>query len=318
MKRRLYGLSIFIIPVALFFLFFLTTKGFGIHSIAVVLNQTMLPTAMGLGLCVAMLAGMNDLAIGVKVIFGAVVGGMLSKSLGVAGLILGCFGGAMASALVQAALYRMLRIPSMVLSLGIIMIYEVAASLICGAAAYVGIPGEVSAIGSYPCNIIVLLLAGAFFYVVFYHTPVGLQIKAVGSDERLCKSMGVKADRVKFLAYIISAVICGFASILNICYSGMVSVQTNMSTLSLVFKPIMGALIGMQLVRVLDNLPLLVFIGELCIQIIFNGFIAMGLSDAWQNVMLGAFILIIVFMTGDRAPNLAKIRKAVKQRAFSA
>ena len=44
----------------------------------------------------------------------------------------------------------------------------------------------------------------------------------------------------------------------------------------------------------------------------------MGLSDARQNVMLGAFILIIVFMTGDRAPNLAKIRKAVKQRAFSA
>ena len=318
MKKRFYGLSIFIIPVALFALFSLTTNGVGVHSIAVVVNQTMLPTAMGLGLCVAMLAGMNDLAIGVKVIFGAVVGGMLSKSWGMAGLILGCFGGAMLGALVQAVFYRTLRIPSMVLSLGIIMIYEVAASLVCGAAAYVGIPSGISAVGSYPYNIIVLLLAGTFFYVVFYHTPIGLQIKAIGSDERLCKNMGVKADKVKFLAYIISAVICGFASILNICYSGMVSVQTNMSTLSLVFKPIMGALIGMQLVRVLDNLPLLVFIGELCIQIIFNGFIAMGLSDAWQNVMLGLFILVIVFLTGEHAPNIAKIRKAMKQMAFSA
>ena len=147
-----------------------------------------------------------------------------------------------------------------------------------------------------------------------YRTQLGCQIMSVGNNEQLCRSMGVNTDRVKFLSYLVSATICGFAGILQICYSGTISIAIDMTTMSIIFKPLMGALIGMQLVKLVDNLPLVIYIGEVCIQIIFNGLIALGLTDAWQNVVLGAFIVIVMYFTGDSVPTISKIKKSLKRR----
>jgi ribose transport system permease protein len=302
------------IPVALYLLFTLTTSGFGAHSIVVIIDQTMLPTAMGYGMCACILAGMVDLSIGTRVVLGAIIGGKLVMWLGPPGLVLGCFMGAMAGAAVQALLYRLLRIPAMVLSIGIIMLYEVVAAVIGGVASYVRINNSLAAFGSFPYNTVILLAAAGLFYMIFYRTKTGCQIKVVGSNEKLSQSMGIHTSRVKTAAYIFSALMCGFAAVLAICYSGTISVSTGTGTLSMIFKPIMGVMIGIQLVKFYDNLPLLIFIGELCIQIIFNGFIALGFPDAWQNMMLGIFILAVMAFTGDATPGLGDIRRSVRRR----
>lgn len=314
MKKKIhYFAYIALIPIVTFLLFSILAEGFGLHSIIVILNQTMLPTAMGLGMAACLLSGMTDLSIGARVVLGAVAGGILARQWGLIGLVIGCFVGNMAAAIVQAGLYHILRIPSMVLSVGIIMLYEVVAAVMGGAAAHVRIEDEIAAFGSYPYNVIILGIACVLFYLFFYQTQVGWQIKAVGNDEKLCKGVGLKTDRIKTAAYLISALLCGFASVLSICYSGTISIPTGMSTLTMIFKPIMGVMIGMQMVKFCDNLPLLIFVGELAIQIIFNGFIALGLTDAWQNVMLGMFILVVMYLTGDTAPSLSVWKKKVQR-----
>lgn len=307
-------LTVLIIPIVLMLLFSCISGGFGIKSISVILNQTMLPSAMGLGLCAVSLSGMVDLAIGARVVFGAVLGGLMSHSFGAAGMVAGCFLGAFAGAAVQAALYRLLRIPSMVLSVGIIMIYEVLAAFLTKGFGHVLVDSSVSAIGSFPFNIIWLLAAAAGFYIIYYHTRMGRQLKAVGNNEDLCRSMGINADHIKMLAYLMSALMCGFASVLSLCYSGSVSIAIGSSTLSMIFKPLMGVMIGMQLVKLYDNLPLLIFIGEFAIQIVFNGFIALGMSDAWQNIILGIFILAVMMMTNEHGPGIHEIRRMIFQR----
>lgn len=307
-------LIVLIIPAVLMVLFSCISGGFGFHSFSVILNQTMLPAAMGLGLCAVSLSGMVDLAIGARVVLGAVMGGLMSHHFGVAGLLAGCFLGAFASAAVQAGLYRLLRIPSMVLSVGIIMIYEVLAAFMTKGFGHVLVDSSVSVIGSFPYNMILFLVAAVSFYLIYYHTRMGRQLKAVGNNEDLCRGMGIKADRIKVLSYMMSALMCGFASVLSLCYSGSVSIAIGSSTLSMIFKPLMGVMIGMQMVKLYDNLPLLIFIGEFAIQIVFNGFIALGMSDAWQNIILGIFILAVMMMTNEKGPAVHTMRRRISRR----
>ena len=187
-----------------------------------------------------------------------------------------------------------------------------------GASAVVKISNAIAMLGSYPNNLVIIVLAGALFYLFFYKTKYGWQIKAIGNNEKLCKNVGLNTAKLKTISYMVSAVMCGFAAILSICYSGTISTPTQSSTLSMVFKPIMGALIGMQLVRFWDNLPVLIFVGELCIQIIFNGLIALGLNDAWQNVMLGGFIILVMYITGDGTDLIPEIRRAKNLKKYRA
>ncbi len=298
MKKQIMSvLGVCVLPVLLFAVFSSVTGGFGIHSLRIILSQCMIPVTMGLAMAVVMQAGLMDFSPGVRVVFGAATGAVLAGRFGVAGLFAGCFLGAMAGGVVIALLYRYLKIPSMVVSMGVVLVMEVMGYKLSEAAGSSGIlkvTNEISEWGSYPNNIILTLIACVIFYFVMYHTKIGCLIKAAGNDEVMLKHMGVDTDKVKFKAFIISGIFCTFGAVLQICYSASVSIQTGMVTMNMVFKPMMGVLIGLQLIRLWDNMPLMVFIGELTIAIIFNGFIAMGLTDNIQNMVLGAFLLIVM------------------------
>ncbi len=110
----------------------------------------------------------------------------------------------------------------------------------------------------------------------------------------MLKGLGVNVDSVKFKAFAASGIFCFMGALQQLCYSGTVSATTGMGTMDMVFKPMMGVLIAMQLVRLVDNMPLMIVIGEVVIAIVFNGFIAMGLTDNIQNIVLGGFLLVVM------------------------
>lgn len=71
--------------------------------------------------------------------------------------------------------------------------------------------------------------------------------------------------------------------------------------MSLVFKPLMCVLIARQLRGLLDNMPVLILIGSISLSIIFNGFIALGFSDAMQDVVLGIFMIVVMSYSSSAA-----------------
>lgn len=46
-------------------------------------------------------------------------------------------------------------------------------------------------------------------YLVIYMTPFGLRLRACGQDSKVIDSVGIKADRLKFISIIICGVLCG-------------------------------------------------------------------------------------------------------------
>ncbi len=303
MKKKLSGIVIvFALPVALFLLFTVLAPGFGFHSLGVVINQAMMPLAIGCGMAFIMQTGLSDFTAGCRVIGAAAVGALFATKLGLPGFILGCFAGSLLLSVVVALLYRYLKIPSMVVALGFVLLGEIfsyGVGMLYGNYTNLLIGPEVSVIFAYPMNIVWSLVAVAFLYVMMYHTKIGFHISAVGSDEILAKNQGVASEKVKTKAYLLSAIPLAIAACLLISMSGILTIQTGMTTMSMVFKPIMGVVIGMQLVRLCNNLPVMILVGEVCLTIIFNGLIACGLPDSAQNVALGLFMFAVLGISGN-------------------
>ena len=307
-------IGILILPFLVFFVFFFLAEGFGFHTIPIIISQSMIPTVLGLAMACVMPAGLMDFSPGARMIFGALCGGMLGNLWGIPGLLLGSFVGAMAGGIIIAILYRYLKIPSMVVSLGLVLVLEAFGdrfATMVGGSATVNIPSSLSVIGVYPKNVIICLIAGLIFFYVSYKTKLGCLITAVGNDEAMLKSMGVDVDSVKFKAFAISGIFCFFAAVLQICYSGTVTAMTSMATMSMVFKPMMGVLIAMELIKIWDCMPLMILIGEVVIQTVFNGFIAMGWTDNIQNIVLGVFLIVVLGVS----ENMERINEWRRKRA---
>ncbi len=293
-KNMINVMKLSLLPAGMFLIFTLIAPGFGLHSIPVIISQSIIQVVIGFGLSLLMNAELMDFSMGARTVFAAIFGGILSQSMGMAGLLLGCLIGAMFGALLMAVLYRYLRIPVMVVSLGIVMIYEVLGAKLTGSSGYLRIGSEIYKIGSYPNNIVILILAGVLCYILYYKMRIGCHITAVGNDEKMCRNVGIHADKVKFTAIMLTGVYCAIAAVLTICYSGAITASTGMGTMGVIFKPIMCVIIGRQMRKTLDNMPLLIFVGGLCISIIFNGFIAIGLPDALQDIVLGIFLILVM------------------------
>jgi ribose transport system permease protein len=273
----------------------------------------MIPTIIGLGMALMLQCGLMDFTIGCRLIFAAVMGGVFTTFGGLAGFIAGCIVGSVLIALVTALLYRFLKIPSMVVSLGFILVGEVMNYRLAetiGSSAGVMYSDNIAALFTYPYNIIWIAVACVIFYFLVYHTKIGFHISAIGSDEVLASSIGVSPANVKTKAFLLSAVFVAIAAFLQVGVSSIVTIQLNMSTINVIFKPMMGVMIGMTLVSLWNNFPVMIVLGEICIAIIFNGMIAMGMSDSFQNIVLGLFLFAVLGISG----NSAKIKEAMRKR----
>ncbi|MCI8736844.1 MAG: hypothetical protein HFI11_07705 [Lachnospiraceae bacterium] len=293
-KNVLNIIKLISLPIILYLFFSISASGFGMHSLPIVVSQSMIPTIMGLGLYLMMNADLMDLSMGARTVFAAIIGGIMAQKFGVAGLVAGCFIGGMAVALFMALLYRFIKIPAMVISLGIVLIFEVAGAKLVGSSGYLRITEAEYFIGSYPCNIIIVFAAAVFAYILYYKTRVGSYITAVGNDEKMCKNVGINADRIKFAAIALTGIFGSLSALLYICYSGSITAGTEMTSMSMVFRPIMCVILGRYMRKQVECMPLLIFIGGISITIIFNGFVALGFSEALQDIALGMFLIIIL------------------------
>lgn len=321
MKKKVISCAgIFALPAVLFLFFSLVCDGFGLHTLQIVISQSIIPTILGLAMALVMLCGLMDFSAGARVILGSAVGALLAPRFGVAGFLAGCILGAFAGGLLIAFLYRFLRIPSMVVSMGVVLVMEVVSYKLAelgGLTGAVKISSEIAALGGWPKNLFIIIIAAVIYYLIQYKTSTGCRIMACGNDEVMLKNMGVNTGRLKFTAFALSGIFCAFGAVVQSCYSGQVTVAIGMVSMSMVFKPMMGVLIGMQLLKLVDNMPLMIFLGELTIAIIFNGFIALGLTDNLQNIVLGVFLLVVLGISGNTG-NIAEFRRkrAVRRQAL--
>lgn len=300
MHKRLarYGKA-FILPVAVFALFsIIAAPRFGLGSLRVVTIQAFLPTLVGFGLYQFMQAGMLDLTVGAQMILSGYIGAICSRQFGLPGLILGCILTSVVLGIINGLLYTFLKLPALVLSMGLIMIYETLAAFL-DQGSFITISRHISFLGIPPYSVILTVAALLLFYIINYHTQYALHLKAIGLKETLASMLGVDAVRIKLKVYIVAGLFYGIAALLYISYSGSIGIAYAMGSISMVFQPLMGVLIALEL-RKFINAGLGVFIGEFSFSVIFSGLIAMGISDTVQKMVTGLFLLLVIIFSTNK------------------
>lgn len=315
----------FSIPVILYLLLLLLIRERigNWNSIVTIFVITVVPTIVAYGLSFGFASGIMDFSVGSLLILTGMCSAIAGHYFGLLGMIITAVVVAVFLEILVGGIYATLKIPSLVVSLGALMVFEIIGmrlSVALGKLAptistgqYIKTPANLTFIGAVPWNFVVLVVVGIIHGFLYYRTTIATQARMVGSDELIAKNIGIKPLSVKFKTFLIGGAFLGIAAMVSACYSSAVGYKVEMNSISMVFKPMMAVIVGMSLERFV-KMPVGIFIGSLCISIIFTGIIALGWPDSLQNVILGIFMLLVLaFPTIRQGMADSKRRRAARQ-----
>ena len=276
----------------------LTPHNFGSFNNMLSYFQASLIASVGaVGFYFVMVMGMFDFSIGANIMLSSIVGCVFATKLGLGyvGLIIGALLCGCLVGLFNGSFYVKLRIPSMIVTTGLALIYESVANYIAGGVEQT-LPAGLRVFGQMPGDIILAIAAFIVAYVFLNYTKIGTYTYAIGSNEFVAKNMGINVNKYKVLAFILSGGFLGIMAVLTISYGSSMVAVTGMASMSRNFIPTMGCFFGVAFKKY--GIPLqAIIIGEFIINIIFFGFIALGAPTAIQDVITGFALLIIITVT---------------------
>ncbi|NNL47291.1 MAG: ABC transporter permease, partial [Acidimicrobiia bacterium] len=168
----------------------------------------------------AILVGYLDLSVGAMISFGVVVGSFLigAEASGAAILVgvLAIVGAGVGLGLVNAGLIRGVKIPSLIATMATISILDGISLTMRPSAQGIINGGLVSflaaKVGPIPIFLLVIVAGAALLDVWLHASGSGLQVRAVGFDERAAKRGGVRTNWIRVRALLLASVLAAIAS----------------------------------------------------------------------------------------------------------
>ena len=259
------------------------------------LQSSIIYSVGGCGLYFIVVMGLFDFAVGANVVLSSIVGVILSKSMGYFGFVIGCLGCGTLIGLMIGFLYNRLNVPSMIVTVGLMLIFESVAVFAAGGVKQT-LGEDLRLFSGAPGNIILAALAFLLMYFILNYTKIGTYCNAIGSNEFTAKNMGINVKKYKLIGFMLLHFFVGVMAILTVSYGTTMTALTGMSTMSRNFTPLMGTFFGVAFRKYGKPITAIV-VGEFIIALIFNGFVALGAPTTIQNVVTGAALLAIVALT---------------------
>ena len=271
-----------------------------------IFQEAVLSTVVGLAIAVPLSGGRWDFATGTIPVLGGIVGLnlslMVSKNVFVA--LIFCVLVCVLLAVLEGVIYISFRVPTMIVSLGVVMLYEALTNLLFDGAGINIYSQEAGAIKNlislYTAPWCYVLLALVLIVTTFIldWTRFGADTKSLGSNSRLAVNAGVKEKKNILLTYVFIGVLLGIAALLN-ASKGKVEAANNLSSTALMFSSMGPVLVGLFLARY-SSLPWGIFAGAIGFNVISYGLNAFGIDSSIQNIITGVVIVAIMAFTTNK------------------
>jgi rhamnose transport system permease protein len=142
-----------------------------------------------------------------------------------------------------------------------------------------------------PNMVIIAILVAVIVYYFLNYTRTGRDIYAVGSNPDAAQFAGIRKQRITFLVYLMSGLLCGLAAVL--WASRFESAQTN-TALGFELQTVAASVVGgVSISGGVGTVPG-VLLGALLLGIIQNSLTLIRISPFWQLAAQGLLILIAV------------------------
>ena len=299
-----------IVPVLLILALLLVspeTRSWG--AVASLLQQSFAPAILGWGVLLSMKVGNWDFSIGARYVLAAILAGNLAMqySLGLIGFIVLAMVISIVLGLIVGYTYRLLRIPTLIASIGLMLIFESFTRIIYDGAG-LHLTAEYLLLGGFPYNLIMFVLCFAFATWLYYKRRLGYNVRAVGSNPTVAQTNGINAEKTKAMALIVSGIFAGLYAILSLSTSGVISaVAGTMGSASTVFDAMMCVLISMAIAGK-GSVIFGVYVGAIITQILKMGMMAIGVPTTFNKVIIG--VVVVLFMVASSRSDLIGKLKA--------
>lgn len=252
----------------------------------------------GCGLYFIVVMGLWDFSVGSVLVLSELMAIGFSQMMGIPGVLLAPIVCGAVLGACNGIAYIKLRIPSLIVTVGLSLIYE-SFSVFASSAFGTRLDDAYKMFGSYPWNLVVALAAFVLCWFILKYTKLGTYVNAIGANELTAKNMGVDVDKYKFFAFVLCSMFVGIMAVLYIGYGTSQTPMTSMQSQSLNFKPLMGTFFALAFKKWGHPVPSVV-IGEFIIAMMFAGFVSLGMPVTINNVVTGITLLGILVVTTKR------------------
>ena len=252
---------------------------------------------IALGVNQVVLCGEIDISVGSMLGLCAVAVGTVAQGSGglvlplLAGILVGTAAGALNGVLVTLG-----RIPSIIVTLGMLYALRGLVLLVTGGTWITNVPDATRVLGlssflGVGLPAFVLVFVFVVVSLLSRHSTWGRDVLAVGGNRRAARLAGLAVDRTRFWSFVLVGALTGLAATIFVGRTG--SVQTN-SGEGLELQVVAAVVIGGTSIAGGRGSPLAALTGAVLIGVILNGMILVGVPGLWQSAVLGALILLAV------------------------
>lgn len=312
-RKNMEVLLPFIILLVMVIIFGITTRGaiFEGSNMMTILKQTMNTIIAVLGMIFVTALGATDITQGSLVGFAGAAATMMALKYGLVPAILIALVCGIGSGLFLGIVNVKFKVTSFMCSLAMLIALRALGTVVMGGSTSgIPVPDFMKALDNMALKIPVLIILIIIVAFVFHKTPFGDYCCAIGENENAVKFTGINVDRIKIIAFVLSGLFTGIASIFVLARVGGCS-----TTLGLGFEmkimmamfiggiPVQGGY-GTKLYKAL--------VGAFTITILENGLVLSGSSGAITQLIRGIVLLGVVYLTMELKKRLAR-SKAMAQ-----
>jgi ribose transport system permease protein len=267
------------------------------QNLSIVAQQASINAVLGAGMTFVILTGGIDLSVGSILAAAAVVGLLVSQTLGDLGIVAALLTG-LVIGLGNGVLIAFMRLPPFIVTLGSLTAVRGLARLLGNDTtvfnadlpfAFIGNGSLDIGIFAVPWLIVIAFLVIVGSWLILRRTVLGTHIYAVGGNDNAARLSGIKVWAVLLFVYGMSGLLAGLGGVMQaarlFAANGLQLGQSY--ELDAIAAVILG---GTSFVGGIGSIWG-TLIGALIIAVLTNGLILLGVTDVWQYIAKGAVII---------------------------
>jgi len=269
-----------------------------------IFRQVAILGVVAMGMTLVILTAGIDLSVGSMMAVSAAIMGVAATEWGlppVPAILLGLVAGTILG-IINGTIITKGKIQPFIATLGMMVAARGLVLLLTGGLAVRNIPDSMLVVGSrfigrIPQSAFVFAGVAIIAWILLNKTTFGRNVMATGGNAEASKTSGIRVDRVKIAVYALCGLFCAIAGFL---YMGRVNSVPPLMASGMELQAITAVAIGGTSLSGGNGSIVGTVIGVFTIGVLNNGLNLMNVSAAWQQVILGVMIIIVVILDSWR------------------
>jgi ribose/xylose/arabinose/galactoside ABC-type transport system permease subunit len=285
-----------LIIVVVFFSVTAGTRFLSVENWTFLLQQSAIIAIPAFGVTLVIIAGSIDLSVGAVIaltgVVGAVVGATHGPLVGMAAAV----GVGVAAGLVNGAAFSLLKVPSFMVTLGMLSVAR-GLTILISESQPIRVDQTFQVIGRMPGILILFVVCFLGVTALLEYTTFGRQAVAIGGNERVARLSGVPVTRLKVLLFAFAGLL---AAIGGLVLTARVGAATPTAAFGFELTAITAVVLGgTPLTGGIGSMTNTV-VGAFIISILLNGMVILGIPSEIQLVVQGVVLVAAVYLSLER------------------